>query len=134
MKENHTNKKFFMQLFTVALTFIVLFSSCSTKRGFKTLFNIPVNTTQTVKLTGEANFISTQKTCLSCKDLQVITSDNDFSVQKNLTAVALLTVVYKLFIDYVDLFDKPTPIANTLDSLSEIPKYILFKKLILHNA
>src|SRR5690625_2406115 len=88
------------QLFAVAFTIFLLFSSCSTKRGIKTLLDIPVSTTKTLHHTENNNLANLSNNCLSCKDLQVLTVESsDTSLLNDLTpAASILTKVYLSFL------------------------------------
>lgn len=123
------------QLFTVVFTLFLLLSSCSTKRGIKTLLDIPVSTTKTVHDTENNKLASLSNNCLSCDDLQVLTVDSsDTSLLKNLSPATLLTAVYTGFL-FNTFIEEPTEHSYSPPSiLGEVPIYILFKKLILHNA
>jgi len=134
MKNKERNKSFYRQLFTIALIFYVLLSSCSTKRGIKSLLNIPINTTKTVQLANSGEIASLKKDCLSCKDLHVTVADIDYSIQKNLNSVAIFVTVYQLFLHTIDVKETNIPIPPSPKLHNAIPKYLLFQKLILHNA
>lgn len=123
------------QLFTVVLTLFLLLSSCSTKRGIKTLLDIPVSTTKAVHHTENDKLANLSNNCLSCDDLQVLTVDSsDTSLLKNLSPATLLTAVYTGFL-YSTFIEEPTEYSYSPPNiLGEVPIYILFKKLILHNA
>src|SRR5699024_12603635 len=64
------------QLFAVLFAIFLIFSSCSTKRGIKSLLDLPVSTTKTVLHLENDKLVSNNSNCLSCKDLQVLTVDN----------------------------------------------------------
>lgn len=123
------------QLFTVVFTVFLLFSSCSTKRGIKTLLDIPVSTTKTVHHTENNKLGSLTSNCLSCEDLQVLTVDSiDISSLKNLSAAILITNVFWSF-SLDSLQEEVTEYAySPPNSLGDVPIYLLFKKLILYNA
>ena len=123
------------KLFSVVFAIFLLFSSCSTKRGIKTLLDIPVSTTKTVHDTENNKLASLSNNCLSCDDLQVLTVDSsDTSLLKNLSPATIQNAVYTGFL-YSAFFEKPTEHTYSPPSiLREVPIYILFKKLILHNA
>lgn len=123
------------KLFSVVFAIFLLFSSCSTKRGIKSLLDIPISDTELALKVGGNKFASLSNNCLSCDDLQVLTIEiEDTSLFKNLSPATIQNAVYTGFL-YSAFFEKPTEHTYSPPSiLGEVPIYILFKKLILHNA
>lgn len=116
----------------IVMMFVILLSSCATKRGFKSLFNFPTNTTKTVNNTSSGSFINAQKTCLSCSDLEITIADRSISLDK-VPTVALLTNIFNVFLVTIDYENIVETTYLTPNFFGEIPKYLLFKKLILHH-
>lgn len=134
-KETNNGRFHTRQLFTVVFTLFLLFSSCSTKRGVKALLNIPVSTTKTLDHTENNKIASLSNNCLSCDDLQVLTVDSsDTSLFKNLSPADINATAYTSFLN-ITFIEEPTEYSYSPPSiLGEVPIYILFKKLILHNV
>lgn len=134
-KETNNGRFHIRQLFTVVFTLFLLLSSCSTKRGIKTLLDIPVSTTKTVHHTENNKLASLSNNCLSCDELQVLTVDfSDTSLLKNLSSANTNATAYTGFLN-ITFIEEPTEYSYSPPSiLGEVPIYILFKKLILHNV
>lgn len=123
------------QLFAVLFAIFLIFSSCSTKRGIKSLLDLPVSTTKTVLHLENDKLVSNNSNCLSCKDLQVLTVDNsDTSSLKILSPATLQDSVFLSFLE-PNLNDESTEYTYGPPEIAgDVPIYILFKKLILYNA
>ncbi|HLS11487.1 MAG TPA: hypothetical protein VK050_04955 [Flavobacteriaceae bacterium] len=123
------------QLFAVLFAIFLIFSSCSTKRGLKSLLDLPVSTTKTVLHLENDKLVSNNSNCLSCKDLQVLTVDNsDTSLLKILSPATLQDSVFLSFL-VPNFNDEPTEYTyGPPEKTGDVPIYILFKKLILYNA
>ena len=137
MIQKKANKRVFYarQLFAVLFSIFLLFSSCSTKRGIRTLLDLPVSTTKTVFHLENDKLVSNNNNCLSCKDLQVLTVDNsDTSLSNILSPAILLDKVYLSFL-IQNFKEEPTAYYyGPPKIIGDVPIYILFKKLILYNA
>lgn len=133
-KKQNIRKVKTKQLFAVVFTLFLLLSSCSTKRGIKTLLNIPVSSTKVIDYKENNKLTSLSNNCLSCEDLQVLTVDfSDSSLLKSLYSAILQSAVYTGFL-YNDFVDEPVRHTYSPPNiLGEVPFYILFKKLILHS-
>lgn len=133
-KKAHNGNLMFRQFLAMALLLVVLFSSCSLKRGIKVLFDIPVKMEQTGTF---GHFISplgqAGTACLKCTDFQVLTSDAfDHSMIKNLSSAILLTIVFSLLL--LPLFrSEETHNFKTPRLGRSIPKYLLFNKLLFYD-
>src|SRR5690554_5224973 len=96
------------QFFTVVFTLFLLLSSCSTKRGIKTLLDIPISTAETAKHKNNYKLAKQSNNCLSCEDLQVVTVEfSDISsLVKNLSSATIQEAVYTGFL-YNIFIDAP---------------------------
>lgn len=130
----HNHSLFLKQFLATALLLMILLFSCSLKRGFKVLFDIPVNTVQVGNFgTPVASTTQNQMSCLKCADFQVLTSDGfDQSIIQNLSSAVLLTVVFSLFLlPFFRSDDNPIHKQPLLGKA--IPKYLLFSRLIFYD-
>lgn len=137
MTKKKVDKRVFQtrQLFAVVASIFLLFSSCTTKRGVRTLLDLPVSTTKTIFHLENDKLVSNNSNCLSCKDLQVLTVDNtDTSLLNILSPATLQDKVYLSFL-MQNFQEEPTKYTYGPPKIKGgVPIYILFKRLILYNA
>lgn len=126
---------FLRQWFAIGLTLLLLLSSCTTKRGIKTLLNLPVNTTQAINNLENTPLATFKNNCLGCEDLKIVTVEpSDISQLKNLSPLAIQAIIYSLYSPVLTVKEVTEPIHYTPNISGEVPRYLLFKKLILYNA
>ncbi|MEO8773661.1 MAG: hypothetical protein ABI371_04960 [Gelidibacter sp.] len=133
-KETHNATQIFRQVLAAALLIVVLLSSCSTKRGVKVLFDMPIKMEQVGALGHYISSVDHSETaCVKCADLQVITADAyDHSLLKNLSSALFISVVFSLLL--VPFFRPEEEHHYKLPTLGRsIPKYLLFSKLIFYD-
>lgn len=121
------------QFFTIAskmfMVLILLLSSCTTKRGIKAVLNIPINVSKTYD---SENYIHTaQVKEFTCVDFNFGFTDKQELEEDQLSPGILPQFNYELPETYsfikADILSRISP-----KFIAEVPKYLLFKKLIIH--
>lgn len=133
-KEAHNVTQIFRQVLASALLIVVLLSSCSMKRGFKVLFDMPIKMEQAGRLGHYISSAEQDKTAfLKCADLQVFTANSyDYSLFKNLFPSIFISVVFSLLL--LPFFRPAKKHNYNLPPLGLIiPKYLLFSKLLFYD-
>lgn len=134
--KNANKESFFLrQGFVIVLTFFVLLSSCATKRSIRNLLNLPTSTTKSLQTTHFKRLASFHDNCICCEQLQVLSIDsNNILLSKNVSPAPLPIQVISLLLNSIASKEVLKPIYYASSTLEEIPKYLLFNKLILYNA
>lgn len=132
-KSVHKNNNFLKQLFASGLLFLFLASSCSIQRGLQSVFNFPVQTTQTAK--GAKNAPSTMHTsCTKCADIQILIEDVVASSPlSKISSAVLLTAVFTLLFGPLLFDQKVRPPHQPPKRLGGIPIYLLYRKLLIYD-
>lgn len=132
-KSVHKNNNFLKQLFAFGLLFLFLASSCSIQRGLQSVFNFPVQTTQTAK--GAKIAPSTLNTnCTKCADIQILIEDVVASSPlSKISSAVLLTAVFTLLFGPLLFDQKVRPPHQPPKRLGGIPIYLLYRKLLIYD-
>lgn len=129
----HKTNNFLRQLFAFGLLFLFLASSCSIQRGLQRVFNFPAQTTQTAKGAKIAPN-AFQTSCTKCADVQILIEDgSQFSVLNNISSAVFLTAVFTLLFGSLLFDQKVRPIHLPPKLLGGIPKYLLYRKLLIYD-
>lgn len=137
MSQKKVNKEILIirQWSIIALSLLVLFSSCTTKRGIKTLLEIPVSTTQPIKDSKNNGLRSLHSYCSSFEELQIPTASSGGTLSPdNLVPHGIRSEAYSSIVKYLFAEAKTKPNYYTPNIFGEVPKYILLQKLVLYNA
>lgn len=133
-KNTHNATQIFRQVLASILLIVVLLSSCSTKRGVKVLFDMPVKMEQVGAINQYISSVNHNASeCVKCADLQILTADAyDHSLLKNLSSALFISVVFSLL--FLPFFRPEEEHHYKLPKLGgSIPKYLLFSKLIFYD-
>lgn len=132
--EAHTVKDFLKRFLALSLLVLVLLSSCSIQRGLKTFFNFPVETTQTAKGAKIATANFGHVLCTKCSDLKIFGTDlSDASLLLKLSPAVILTALFTFLVGTFSFQNKGTRIFKIPLPFREIPKYLLFSKLLFYD-
>ncbi|HUH28029.1 hypothetical protein [Gelidibacter sp.] len=133
-KKLNSTTQIFRKVLASALLIMMLFSSCSIKRGIKALFDIPHNTVQVGNFATQMSSMGQGQTaCLKCADFQILTADSfDHSLIKKLSPAIFISLIFSLlllpFVRPEEEHNYKLPILG-----SSIPKYLLFGKLLFYD-
>ncbi len=133
-KKAYNAHQIFRQVLASALLIVVLLSSCSTKRGVKVLFDMPMKMEQVGAF---GHYISSADhnvtECVESADLQILTADSyDHSILKNLSSALFISLVFALLL--LPFFRPDEDHHYKLPTLGRsIPKYLLYSKLLFYD-
>lgn len=119
----------------IALSLLILFSSCTTKRGIKTLLDIPVSTTQPIKDSKNNALRNLLSYCSDFEELKILTTSSGGNLlSDNLMPYGIRSEAYSFIVKHLFTEVKTIPNYYTPNIFGEVPKYILLQKLVLYNA
>lgn len=125
----NTSQNFLKQFFAFGLVFFVLISTCSIQRGIKTVFGIPLEIAQTAKGAKIASASFGTANCTKCADIQVLTVEQAPTQASAILLTAIFTFLFSSL-----LFPRETKIILKTPNLNgEIPKYLLFSRLLFYD-
>ena len=129
MQKNKDHNRFFSIASSVFMVLALLLSSCTTKRGIKTVLNIPINVSKTYD--SGKHFNTQHETEFACIDYGFSLTDKQ-DLDKDLDSPGILShftyelpQTYNFLKAYIFSYISPK-------FITEVPRYLLFKKLIIH--
>lgn len=133
VKKNSRNKtqNLLKQILAFSLVFFVLISTCSIQRGIKTVFGIPLEISQNAKGAKIATASYGSLNCVKCAEIQTLAADNSLSEIE--APEFQLAAIFTFFFLPPVFYKENKPVFNSPKLTGEIPKYLLFSRLLFYD-